>query len=76
MNDTDIIVKISDKIHEHRIRTSNLTPKTTHTQLGDADVKLLYFNEKDLGVPNPAKSFISVTQRKIAPSEFISAFGS
>ena len=58
LNDTDIIVKISDKIHKHRVRTSNLTPKTTHTQLGDADVKLLYFNEKYVDETEISKPFL------------------
>ena len=37
---------------------------------------LLYLIENDLGVPKPAKSFMSVTHKKIAPSEFINALGS
>lgn len=59
LNDTDVIVKIEETINRHRIRTSNLTPKTTHTQLGDADVKLLYFNEKYVDETDISKPFLN-----------------
>ena len=59
LNDTDVIVKIEETINRHRVRTSNLTPKTTHTQLGDADAKLLYFNKKYVDETEISKPFLT-----------------
>ena len=59
LNDTDVIAKIEETINRHKIRSSNLTPKTTHTQLGDASLNLLYFNEKYVDETDISKPFLS-----------------
>jgi len=46
LNDTMIIPKIDETINRNRLRSKNVTPKSTHTQLGDAEITFKYINEK------------------------------
>lgn len=47
LNKTGIITKIGEAIENHKGKSTNLTPKTTHTQLGD-NFEVVYLSEKYL----------------------------
>lgn len=46
LNDTDIIDNVEEWINRCKIRTTNITPKTTHVQLGNAELDFKLINEK------------------------------
>jgi len=46
LNDTDIIDKVEEAINRCKVRTTNLTPKTSHVQLGNAELNFKFINEK------------------------------